>query len=134
MATNVSIDKMADEIIKQLEKYQGATDEIVQKAVDATGLHGRNKLRQDAPRRTGAYAQSWTFGGKKAGAHVYSKTLYAKAPHYRLTHLLENGHVLKRNGRVYGRVRAIPHIAPVEQMVNAEHEERILAGIRKESE
>lgn len=134
MANNVPVEKLAAAIVAKLEAYQGITDDIVQKAVDATGMHGRNKLRKTAPKRSGVYAKSWTFGGKKTGAHFYAKALYVKKPHYRLTHLLEKGHALKRNGRVYGHARAIPHIAPVEDMVKTELEERIIDGIREGSQ
>ena len=134
MAT-IPIDQLANEISARLQAFQSVTDEIVREAVDETGKSGRTQLRNDSPKRTGAYAKSWTFGPNvtKRYPHVYTRTLYAKSPHYRLTHLLEDGHRLVRNGRVYGRARAIPHIAPVDERVEVELEERILDGIRKAS-
>lgn len=135
MAT-IPIDQLASAISEQLEAFQNATDEVIKQAVDETGKSGRAQLRNDSPKRTGAYAKSWTFGQNttKRNPHAYTRTLYAKSPHYRLTHLLEYGHRLVRNGRVYGRARAIPHIAPVEERVEVELEERILDGIRKASQ
>ena len=56
--------------------------------------------------RTGDYQKSISY--KKSGT---SYVVYARAPHYRLTHLLEKGHA-KRGG---GRARAYPHIGPAEQ-------------------
>lgn len=59
-----------------------------------------------------------TLGNKKA-------TIYAKAPHYRLTHLLEHGHATV-NG---GRTRAFPHWKPAEDYAIKEYEKRIADAI-----
>ena len=135
MAT-IPIDQLANAISEQLKAFQNATDEVIKQAIDETGKSGRAQLRNDSPKRTGAYSKSWAFGPNvtKRNPHTYTRTLYAKSPHYRLTHLLEYGHRLVRNGRVIGRVRAIPHIAPVDEMVQEELEQRILDGIRKASQ
>jgi len=135
MAT-VPVDQLAAEVRKQLEKYQGLTDDALKDAVDETGKHGKALLRQRSPKLTGKYAASWSFSANQTrrDPHAYKRVLHAKDPHYRLTHLLEKGHDLKRNGRVYGHVRAIPHIAPVEAILETELEERIMEGIRKASQ
>ena len=132
----IKIDQLATEIAARLQQYAAATDEVVQKAVDTVGEEGKATLRQTSPRRSGAYAKSWTFGKNqtKRNPHEYKRTIYAKAPHYRLTHLLEYGHDIRRNGTVVGWSPAKSHIAPVDQQVQQELEQRILAGIRKESE
>ena len=134
MAT-IPIDQLASAINAQLQAFQNATDEVVQEAVDETGKSGRAQLRNDSPKRTGAYARSWSLEPNvtKRDPHIYTRTLYAKAPKAPLTYWLEKGHRLVRNGRVYGRARAIPHIAPVDERVEVELEERILDGIRKAS-
>ena len=66
-------------------------------------------LRAHSPKRYGDYQKGWALkpytDGRFKGFIVYNRT------NYQLTHLLEKGHA-KKNG---GRVRAIPHIRPVEE-------------------
>jgi len=82
---------------------------------------GKKKLKYDP----GTYAKSWTY------ANDYSKvtgngscTIYNKY-HYRLTHLLEFGHV-NRDG---SRTKAFPHIAAVNEQVCKKFEEKVEAAI-----
>lgn len=97
-----------DEVVREVEKKSNDTFE--QAAMEAAQM-----LQQNSPKRPGRgdYARGWTLkpvnmGGLK-GYVVYNKD------HYQLTHLLENGHA-KVNG---GRVKAIPHIRPVEEVTVA---------------
>jgi hypothetical protein len=75
---------------------------------------GVSRLRSTSPRQSGRYAKGWrvkTEKGNKADTNV----IY-NATDYRLTHLLENGHVIKNGtGRTYGKTAPVKHIEPVEQ-------------------
>ena len=61
--------------------------------------------------RTGRYAKSWKVKTTAESSQSLEQTVYSPN-RYMLSHLLEKGHA-KRGG---GRVRAIPHIAPAEEM------------------
>lgn len=63
--------------------------------------------------KDGDYAKSWTYDKNqiKSGRWIHSTVVYNKK-HYRLTHLLENGHDLIRNGKRYGYYKGNPHIKP----------------------
>lgn len=65
----------------------------------------------------GKYSKSWAVKQEKSNWGTNSYIIYNKK-HYRLTHLLEFGHVVK-NGtkRVVGKAGAIPHIKPMEEWV-----------------
>ena len=65
----------------------------------------------------GKYSKSWAVKQEKSNWGTDSYIIYNKK-HYRLTHLLEFGHVVK-NGtkRVVGKADAIPHIKPMEEWV-----------------
>lgn len=65
----------------------------------------------------GKYSKSWAVKQEKSNWGSNTYIIYNKK-HYRLTHLLEFGHVVK-NGtkRVVGKARAIPHIKPMEEWV-----------------
>lgn len=65
----------------------------------------------------GKYSKSWAVKQEKSNWGFNSYIIYNKK-HYRLTHLLEFGHVVK-NGtkRVVGKAGAIPHIKPMEEWV-----------------
>lgn len=100
---------------KVLAEYKDATVETMKKAIDKTSKQAVRDLKAESPKRTGAYAKSWTSKvDKKTSVLAYEKIVFNKK-HYRLTHLLEKGHDVKRNGRVVGHANPIRHIAEVEQ-------------------
>ena len=64
--------------------------------------------------RSGEYTKDWSYK-RRGGEYGYGRSeVYSvyNQKHYRLTHLLEKGHV-GRDGR---RVKAFEHIAPVNDM------------------
>lgn len=98
---------LADEIAKALSEYTDDVTEKLDDAKDEISKEAVAELKTTSPKKTGDYAKGWARKKTAHGYVVYNRT------DYQLTHLLENGHA-KRNG---GRVRAYPHIAPVEQKV-----------------
>ena len=105
----------ADDVKKILDEYQGDVVEVVAQTTKEVARDAVKKLKAESPRKTGRYAKGWTYNTEK-GRLTASATVYGKSGTYQLAHLLEKGHA-KRNG---GRVRAIPHIAPVEEWANEE--------------
>lgn len=94
------------------------TDEVAKEAVDA--------LKKNSPKLTGSYRKGWRKKQSYADKRTKRNTVYNETD-YQLTHLLEYGHA-SRNG---GRVRAIQHIAPVEQAAIEALQERIEAAANK---
>ena len=112
----IKADELARELTNILGEYQEATTENMKEAVDLVSKKAVQRLRAESPKRTGEYAKSWAVQkDKSVKSTSYTKTVYAQSPHYRLTHLLENGHrvVNAKNGRTF--VDARPHIKKVEQ-------------------
>lgn len=110
-----SINDLAAEINRQLALYAGATDEKVQQIAKKTAEEGVQKLKQDSPKVTGKYAESWTYKKVKGAYVVHNKD------HYRLTHLIEKSYALRDGGRSTAR----PHIGPVEQKMIVDFEEEL---------
>jgi hypothetical protein len=125
MSRKVTIDGLADAIEKELSDFSKTTSDSVKKAVRKTGNSVRSDIRDTAPRRTGAYAKSWSVKKTSETATSLSVTVYSRN-RYQLAHLLEHGHA-KRGG---GRVLAQPHIAPAEERGEKKLEEEIRKGIK----
>ena len=124
----ISVDQLAAEIAKGLAEYSQDVVEKVNVSSEKVGKAAVKRLKQTSPKRYGNYAKSWTMKTEKAIGQPHTRIIHAKAPHYRLTHLLEHGHAKVGGGRVEGR----PHIRPAEEMVirefMAEVEEAIKRG------
>ena len=113
----VQMAQLLDEVNKDVEK--SAKTNIQRIAKESV-----QKLKNTSPSKTGEYASGW--GTKKQGdadVVVYNRT----APG--LTHLLENGHVIRNKKGTYGRAPAHKHIKPVEDWAIDELPRRIIEDI-----
>ena len=125
---NVNIDQLAAEIAKGLAEYSQDVVEKVNVSSEKVGKAAVKQLKSTSPKKSGKYAKSWAVKTEPEIGQPHKRIVHVKAPHYRLTHLLEHGHAKAGGGRVEGK----PHIRPAEEMViqefMAEVEEAIKRG------
>lgn len=110
----VQINEIAGEITEDVKAAMNeAADKVAQQAVQ--------KLQNTSPKRPGggSYAAGWTYKQTPDGGVVHNAT------DYQLTHLLENGHVIRNKYGTYGRAPAHEHIKPVEERANNEIVEEV---------
>ncbi len=124
----ISVDQLAAEIARGLADYSQDVVEKVNVSSETVGKAAVKRLKQTSPKRYGKYAKSWTMKTEKLFGQPHTRIIHAKAPYYRLAHLLEYGHAKVGGGRVEGR----PHIRPAEEQVIkdfvSEVEEAIKSG------
>ena len=125
MGKTIKPEQLAKEVMDGLEEYADLAVDVMKKEIQETGKYVKQQISQSAPKKSGRYAKSWAVKKTKETSNSLEVTVHSKN-RYMLTHLLENGHA-KRGG---GRVRAIPHIAPAEEMGIRELEERITRALK----
>ena len=119
--------KIADftEVIDSiLDEYGDEVGGVIGEEVEKIGKEINKKLKTESPKRYGSYAKGWRTHIKKSLGNVSLVAFNAKKP--QLTHLLEHGHA-KRNG--VGSVKAIPHIAPINDWAQKTLYERIVSRL-----
>lgn len=120
MAT-IRPDQLDSEIGKILQTFNHSIVTATDEASLALGKEAAKRLKETSPRgntgRAKPYASTWKVKKMKNG------TVYVhNDKNYRLTHLLEKGHVIRTaSGKTVGKARAFPHIKPVEEMVIQEY-------------
>lgn len=120
-ANDITPEMLANALVSACREYTEDVREKVENGILAIGEETVNEVSSLAPvyegknknTRKGAYKKSWTCKIDKQRGKV-NVTVHSKK-HYRLTHLLEKGH-LNRDGTT--RSKAIPHISIAE--ANAE--------------
>lgn len=120
---SIDVNNMVAEIAQALTEYDQEVSDRVKKIVDAESKEAVKQLKETSPKRTGAYAKSWRQKNSYEDSRTKRNTVYNK-DYYQLTHLLEYGHASRKGGRV----KAIEHIAPIEQRIA----ERIQKQIEQE--
>jgi hypothetical protein len=104
MATKVSIDGLSEAIAKELEAYDKSVNEGIRKAVDRSMRQLVQETKGTAPvgHRHKHYRDSITSKVTNTSLRAYEKTWYVKGSDYRLSHLLNNGHMLRNGDRYPG--------------------------------
>lgn len=105
-----------DSLLKQLndvlEDYIDEVDDLSNTEMKKAAQDTAKDLRSTSPKRTGRYAAAWAVKSEPLGGGAIGYTVYNKRGS--LTHLLENGHVIRNKKGDYGRAPAHPHIKPAE--------------------
>lgn len=123
----INLDSAIREVLKE---YGDEVYQVLGTAIREVSDEAERKLGQVdhfAPGRkpSGAYSRDWTSQDERTG-RLAKKRIVFNADHYRLTHLLEKGHVSRNGtGRTFGRVQAYPHIKPVEEWAQEELLKRV---------
>lgn len=108
---------LSKEVSAMFATYGQDVNEVIDDAMMATAKEAEQELKavsrfSENGNPTGVYSADWTFGVQPVKRYSRQIVVY-NADHYRLTHLLEFGHALKRGGRKYGQVQGYEHIKPV---------------------
>ena len=122
----VNVDVLAAAVMDGLKEYADLASDKMKSAVKKSAKTVRDDIKGSAPSRTGRYAGSWTTKTTKESSNALEVTVYSPS-RYMLAHLLEHGHA-KRGG---GRVRAIPHIAPAQEVGEEQLEQDILSALKE---
>ena len=108
-----------------LDEFSDKVNDVLERSADLTADESVEKLQNTSPRKSGDYAQGWRV--KKEGK---GDVIVYNATNYQLTHLLENGHVIRNKKGTYGRAPAHKHIKPVETWANKEFQRKIEDGLK----
>lgn len=119
------------QVNKILQEYVDQVDKVVLRSEEKVAKEAVQKLKKTSPRNPKGkgrhYANDWTIDQRSRKRYAH---LIVHNKQYQLTHLLENGHNIVRNGRVVGHASAQKHIKPVEEWVKKEVEEEIRRELR----
>lgn len=118
---------LSKEVNSILRSYANEVEKTLLNVEDEVAEEAIEKLKKTSPKKTrgkkaGHYAKSWEVD-KKTKKQYAQSVIHNKD--YQLTHLLEHGHDIVRNGKVVGHASPQVHIKPVEDWVKKEMVERI---------
>jgi len=124
-----NIGSLAKTIQSELQNLGIEVDDDTQEVFDDVGKEAVKKLKATSPvneksPQKGRYAKGWTYEkGKRYRGKAVGVVRNKKDP--QLTHLLEYGHPIVRNGEVVGYAQPIEHIKPVADWCADEIENRL---------
>lgn len=118
---NADYGYLAKTIQEELMNVGIEVNDDLQEIFDEVGKDAVNELRRTSPKNTkskkpGYYAKGWVYEKGKRTYNFKSSGVVRNKNAPQLTHLLEYGHPIIRNGKKVGEAEAIEHIRPVAEM------------------
>lgn len=132
----VSPADLAECIVKELSEWSEDVTEGVKADVKETAKETVSMIKTNSPvdkratKRKGRYKRGWNDKITYEDRENIRVTIYNKTD-YQLSHLLEFGHEIVRNGKTVGHVNAKPHIRPAEQTAEKKLLNRVIVRVRK---
>lgn len=121
---------IAEELGSIIDEVTGSCNEAMSVATRKAGRFAVRALKEFSTNKTGyargKYSKGWSM--VKRGLHQYS---VVNKRYYMLTHLLENGHDIIKDGRKVGYSAPIKHIKPVEEATALAVEEYLYYELKK---
>lgn len=111
----------SEQLVQAMMQYSNNVGESIEQIMKSVSSEALHRVKSTSPHRTGTYRKGWKVTREKKNGEI-GFTVHNKS--YRLTHLLEEGH-MKRGGK--GRIAAQPHIRDVERWA----EEEVMKKIEK---
>lgn len=109
-------ESIAVQMGKILDQYEEEVKKTTDASIEKVAKESVQKLKNTSPKGTPhrrRYAEGWRKK-KVKGRKGIDEAIVHNATNYQLTHLLENGHVIRNAKGTYGRTNGIKHIKPVE--------------------
>lgn len=129
MGITINPDQLQATVQGMLSMIPQQVDNVIDEASKVVSKEAVNKLKASSPKgkgkKSGRYSKGWSTKKVDNMTVVYNRT------DYQLTHLLENGHDIVRNGKKVGHFNGIKHIKPVEEEVQARMVEEVEKGLDK---
>ena len=137
--SKIDVDRLSLEVMKILDAYKDVTIDIMKDAVERTAKETVAEIRRNITSSgikdtdNPSYAKSWAKKRDKnlSGRYKYDMVVYSKPPKYRIAHLLEKGHDLKRAGKTLRTIRGFSHVKPGEDYAVEKLEQYIKEGIER---
>ena len=122
---------LAKTIQEELLNVGVEVSDEMQAVFDEVGKEAAQTLRKTSPKNpkgkhSGRYAKGWVYERGKRGNGQKGAGVVRNKTDPQLTHLLEYGHPIVRDGKVVGNAEAIEHIRPVADWVAKETEKRLI--------
>ena len=115
-----------------LDDYTDDIQSGISKDAQEIAKKGMQELKAKSPKRKGGkgeYSKGWRVKTEKGRDSIHC-TIH-NSTNYQLTHLLEKGHkMIGRDGKYKGYVKAIVHIAPVEEKCINEYQKAVEKTIK----
>lgn len=123
---SIQIDELESAVNDVLALYSEEITEGIKEEAKKVSKETQRKLKIASPKRTGAYAKSWSVYKAKENANQI-KMIVRNVKHYQLTHLLEKGTNTRQTNKGLNR-GAMPereHIKSVADWAQEEYEKRV---------
>lgn len=124
MSKKIQASQMADEITSLLTTYTEEVTELAKAVVDKVSEEANQEILNHITFHDKTYSKGFRIKTTFEDSRNKRNTWFV-SKEYRLTHLLEYGHIT-RNG---GRTRAFPHIKYGDDYVNNNFERELKEGI-----